>query len=327
MSEKKFKMEKDLDNQSFVAHIFNTILKSCFENKHMIEFVFMLCFVCQTSELYSVSQPKVSVILPVYDRQLWISFSLIHVLNQTLKSLEVICVDDGSLDQTLEILKFFAGKDGRIVVLHQKNCGLSCARNTGLAVARGEYVTFVDSDDWIESDAYEAIYAKAERHAVDLIIWGYFHHKIEVSKFCSKDTFFRGTNAARFILSSSHVTDCVWNKMYKRSLLKDNGVLFELNLKIGEDNLFNIDLIPILNSVLCITEAFYHYTYNPSGQSKSYTKDNLKSFLESSAQHSRCKWMTKADLIKLNFSNSWKQLIFWETWTGGRKKRKRKKIR
>ena len=100
-------------------------------------------------------QPKVSVIIPVYNVEKYLRQCLDSVVNQTLKDIEIICIDDGSTDNSLNILKEYAQKDNRIKIISKKNGGLSSARNAGLKFATGEFVGFVDSDDYIERETYE----------------------------------------------------------------------------------------------------------------------------------------------------------------------------
>src|SRR5207253_2318057 len=108
--------------------------------------------------------PNVSIIVPVYNNEKYLSECLDSLINQTLKDIEIILVNDGSNDNSLLICYEFGKIDGRIKVIDKPNGGVSSARNTGLKLASGKYVGFVDSDDWIESDMYEKMYSAAERH-------------------------------------------------------------------------------------------------------------------------------------------------------------------
>ena len=113
--------------------------------------------------------PKVSVIIPVYNVEQYLHECLDSVINQTLKEIEIICVDDGSTDSSLEILKEYAAKDNRITVIAQENLHAGVARNAGLTVAKGEYVHFLDSDDWVDLDTYEKLYNIIKKQNVNLI--------------------------------------------------------------------------------------------------------------------------------------------------------------
>ena len=101
--------------------------------------------------------PKISVIVPVYNVEKYLARCLDSIINQTLADIEIICINDGSTDNSLEILNDYAKKDSRIKIIDQTNAGLSCARNAGMQIAQGEYIGFVDSDDWIDLDFYEKL--------------------------------------------------------------------------------------------------------------------------------------------------------------------------
>ena len=114
---------------------------------------------------------RVSIIVPVYNVEEYIIQCLDSVVNQTLKEIEIICVNDGSTDGSLQILEKYAAKDERIKIVTKKNAGLGAARNTGLKLANGEYVGFVDSDDWIELDTYEKLYNNAVSNNSDIVLF------------------------------------------------------------------------------------------------------------------------------------------------------------
>ena len=109
----------------------------------------------------------VSVIVPIYNVEKFLKRCLDSIINQTLKDIEIICVNDGSTDGSAEILDQYKNLDNRIIVLNCKNQGPSVARNTGMKIARGEYVSFVDSDDWIDNDFLEKLYVAAKKHDAD----------------------------------------------------------------------------------------------------------------------------------------------------------------
>ena len=117
---------------------------------------------------------KVSVVIPVYNTAEYLPQCLESVMNQTLREIEIICVNDGSTDDSPHILAEYALKDERIRIIHKENGGLVAARKTGVLAAAGKYVAFVDSDDWIEADMYEHLYQTAEGHQVDMVTCGFF---------------------------------------------------------------------------------------------------------------------------------------------------------
>ena len=116
-------------------------------------------------------QPKISVVVPVYNAEKYIKESLDSIVNQTLKEIEIICVNDGSTDSSLQILKQYATKDNRITILSQPNSRLGATRNAGITVAKGQYITFLDADDFFELNMLEKSYEKARLTNSDIVVW------------------------------------------------------------------------------------------------------------------------------------------------------------
>ena len=120
-----------------------------------------------------MNNPKISVIVPVYNVERYLRKCLDSIIAQTFSDWECICVDDGSPDNSGKILDEYAAKDKRFVIIHKENGGVSSARNAGLDMARGEYITFCDSDDWIEKETYEVAYMNAKKNNADIVTWQY----------------------------------------------------------------------------------------------------------------------------------------------------------
>ena len=125
---------------------------------------------------------KISVIIPVYNVEKFIEQSIKSVLNQTYKNLEIILVDDGSTDSSGSICDEYSKKDKRIKVIHQDNKGLSGARNSGLDIATGKYIMFLDSDDYFENNSCEILYSEIEKKQADYVIGNYIHTKYNGEK-------------------------------------------------------------------------------------------------------------------------------------------------
>lgn len=117
---------------------------------------------------------KISVMVPVYNTSKYLEKCLESIVNQSLKDIEIICVNDGSTDNSFEILKKFSNKDKRIIVINKKNGGLTSARNTALKIAKGEYCLNIDSDDWIEQGYFEVMYNKAKEDDLDIVISDFY---------------------------------------------------------------------------------------------------------------------------------------------------------
>ena len=182
--------------------------------------------------------PKVSVIIPVYNAQRYLKECLDSVINQTLKDIEIICVDDGSTDNSLAILREYAAKDNRIMVLTQSNQYAGVARNNGLAKAAGEYVYFLDADDWMELSALEQMVALIEEKKVPLIkfrAWlyddekkvivqgGYTDYRSVIS--CYLDNYVCLNE--KDVYNLLKLPDSPWTGFYNRSFLQENHIYFD----------------------------------------------------------------------------------------------------
>ncbi len=192
---------------------------------------------------------KVSVILPIYNQEKYLRKALDSLQNQTLKDIEFICVNDGSKDNSLNILKEYAQKDKRVKIVDQKNQGAGSARNNGLKIANGEYIAFLDPDDWFEPEALESLYTKSKQQDCDMVVFNYnsvnesgeiigkYNLKKRLQRFIElkEDKNFHWRDVKSRILGG--LSPVSWNKFYKRSLIKDNHVHFAKS-NLAEDNVF-----------------------------------------------------------------------------------------
>lgn len=178
-----------------------------------------------------VKKPLISVIVPVYKVEKYLQKCIDSILNQTYENLEIILVDDGSPDNCPRICDEYARRDGRVRVIHKQNGGLSDARNAGLKVFCGEYLMFVDSDDWIEPNYVEAMFAVATRHDLDLVISGvtYTYENEDRKNECAP----AGNDVVELV--SNSLMGYAWNKLYRRNIVKR-----EFENIIREDMLFNL---------------------------------------------------------------------------------------
>ena len=204
----------------------------------------------------------ISVIVPVYNVERYISQCVESILEQTYADLEIILVDDGSTDGSGSICDEYKLKDNRVVVIHKCNGGLSEARNAGLDIARGEYIGFVDSDDYIEPDMYEVLYKNCERYAADLAAARFvkFNTQGEVRKNFTEniEVFSREEMLRLFIVGDRRyeITMSVWDRLYKRELISD------LRFPVGkcyEDIVFSTKVIEKSKINVYIDRALYHY--------------------------------------------------------------------
>ena len=245
-----------------------------------------------------MSDPLLSVIIPVYNVEKYLSECLESVINQTYKNLEIICIDDCSTDSSGKILDGFAKKDSRIKAIRQeKNSGPSAARNRGIGEANGEYIMFVDSDDWIDRETCEKTVRKIYEENADVLIFSYTREFQKQSKpkriFDSETRVFNEKETRELIYRRSvgltgkdlarpeHADSigCSCGKIYRTDIIKENGLSFVDISVLGtaEDVLFNIGYFSFCRSAVYADEYFYHYRRTVSSSvTSSYKKDLIK---------------------------------------------------
>ena len=209
----------------------------------------------------------ITAVIPVYNVEKYADFCIRSVANQSYKNIEIILVDDGATDSSAEICEKWLLKDNRIKVIHKQNGGLSDARNYGLEIANGEYVCFIDSDDYIEPTIFENALKKSEEHNSNIVVWGYFKDFVDgqntvskqekhgISGICSL------CDGYRFLLQDDilGVTGYAWNKLYKKELLDKNGFRFQKGISLVEDVLFNVPVMCECDEILYIDTIGTHY--------------------------------------------------------------------
>lgn len=210
----------------------------------------------------SVENPLVSVVISVYNTEKYLEECLDSVLNQILKEIEVICIDDKSTDNSLNILEKYAKKDPRIKVLkNEKNTGQAVARNIALKEVKGEYTTFVDSDDKIELDAYEKVYNFSKENKQDMIIFNairFDENKEWPSELHEKSIIGETITETNIIEHNEFIYDTgIWNKLIKTSFLKENNI--EFVDKLYEDLLFSMELFIATDSVGVYPDVNYYW--------------------------------------------------------------------
>ncbi len=210
------------------------------------------------------SRPVISVIVPVYNAEKYIKKCLETLICQTYDNLEIICVDDGSTDHSLELLELFAKKDYRIKIFSQKNAGPAAARNLALKKATGDYISFVDADDFLEYNAYEILVNKLEQDdSWDLIIFGgnvvgeandYFT-SILTTSYCE-----RRNNRQDVIFKEKAAKPFLWLHLIKKSILTNPTPLyFDESMDLGEDQIFQFQYVPRAKNILVIEDKLYNY--------------------------------------------------------------------
>lgn len=241
-----------------------------------------------------MSMPKVSVIIPVYKVEKYLRRCIDSVIGQSLTDIEIILVDDGSGDTCPAICDEYAEKDKRITVIHKKNGGLSSARNAGLEKCRGEYVFFLDSDDWIDLDGLERLVSVADEQGVSLLRFRPFRsfwpnlpddapclygddRELRDGYYSEEDV--KNEVIPRLLATSSLSLGPILSActgLYRKELLTDNGISFDEDVKYSEDIIFSARTVLAAGSFYYVGEAgVYHYFYNPDSISKSIRTDRI----------------------------------------------------
>ena len=212
--------------------------------------------------------PKISVIVPVYKAEAYLRRCVDSILAQTFQDFEVLLIDDGSPDRSGEICDEYARKDRRVRVFHKENGGVSSARNVGLDNARGEWISFVDSDDWLDSSFFDHLLTCALIKNVNAVLSN-FKREIRPNKFIIDCKI--GENILvdiNSIIMCSIFRGQVFNYLFKKTLIEQNSIHFYDNIRYAEDVLF---IIQYLSSIQCIyytDTAYYNYnSYNFSATS------------------------------------------------------------
>lgn len=241
--------------------------------------------------------PKVSIIVPLYNVERYLDRCMQSLLGQTLKDIEIIMVDDGSPDNCPKMCDEYAKIDNRVKVVHKANAGLGYARNSGLDVATGEYVAFVDSDDYVDSDAYQTMYDEAVKVNADYVCCGYKRIKNgkcvwEYNGIPHNKNQIIGENDCLKVLGGMlcenksqglfrHYDFAVWHGIYRLSLIATNKIRFCSEREyISEDIIFHISLIPCCNVIRVIPNTFYNYCLNEGTLTTKYKKGRFEAVLK-----------------------------------------------
>lgn len=225
-------------------------------------------------------KPKVSVIVPVYNVERYLPQCVESLIHQTLHEIEIILVDDGSTDGSAELCDKLALSDFRVRVFHQKNQGLSGARNTGMQNAAAEWLMFLDGDDWLELDAIESLIEKALPD-VELVVGSFYRtytngekqaYPGDITEFNfdmeTYGKYLRGTSIATYnsfanlypeeMRCGPHMNSACF-KLYRRDIIHQNGLLMPIKDRIGEDQIFNLIYLQYVTHVYFVNQPIYHY--------------------------------------------------------------------
>lgn len=222
--------------------------------------------------------PKLSIIIPVYNVEKYLPKCLGSILEQPFKDLEVICVNDGSTDGSLDVLQKIKKNDDRVVIIDKKNEGSGIARNIGLSTAQGEYVYFIDSDDWLEDDVLAKIIAKADELQTDILVFGglsYYNGKGQNGAYSKnklpKKYFGKVVSAKDIKKDIFKFPSTAWTKLYRRSFLIKNEIKFQ-NIRAGQDQLPFFHSMITADRIAILPENIYCYQKNREGSVTSVKK-------------------------------------------------------
>ena len=205
-----------------------------------------------------------SIIVPVYNAEKTIDRCINSVLNQTYKTFELILLDDGSTDASGQICDAYAGKDERVRVLHKENSGVSDTRNQGIAMARGEYLQFLDSDDWLVPDAAELFVRTAEDHSCDMVIADFYRvigERVAQKGDIDREGVIDRAEYASYMMQkpADFYYGVLWNKFYKRSIIETFGITMDTSVSWCEDFLSNMEYVRHIRSVYVLKLPVYYY--------------------------------------------------------------------
>lgn len=224
--------------------------------------------------------PKVSIILPIYNVAKYLPKCMQSLQNQTLQDMEFICVNDGSPDNSLDILKEYALHDSRIKIIDQPNSGPGKARNTGIEAATGEYTGFVDPDDWVDETMFEKMYNAAVTHDADVVECAIMTHEEKNKKTHLRQKLYPEeiANLSDTAVKADYIfrgVSAAWNKLCRTSLLKEKNIRFSAG-HCAEDTIFTLGIKLFADKLIYLDEPLYHYLHRQSSLTHNKSKNNLE---------------------------------------------------
>lgn len=234
---------------------------------------------------------KVSVIVPVYNVEKYLDRCIESLLKQSLKEIEIILIDDGSPDKCPMMCDKYAKMYENIVVIHKQNAGLGMARNSGMEIARGEYIAFVDSDDYVDEDMCYKLYNVAKNNKAEIVIAGSYYSesdckKTQITSDTNEEMVFTGEDTRLLALyMTGSLPDnpldveyamCVWKGIYSKQLIEQYNIHFVSERElISEDLIFHYDILQYAQKVTIVPGCFYHYCLNNESLTKVYNKERF----------------------------------------------------
>ena len=227
---------------------------------------------------------EISIIIPICNASKYLHECLKSIIAQTFQNIQIICINDGSTDHSVQIIKEFQKKDQRIVLIDQKNQGVSAARNAGMKVSIGKYVGFVDSDDYISPEFFQTLYEIVEQNQCDVV----FSRSISSESMLQNNRKYSRKEINSEILPLYFKEDghnAIWNKLYSASVIKNNNIIFPVGKTHGEDAVFNIHYLLHAESLFVVDYVGYYYRENHGSATRNvkrfdYLQQAVETFLE-----------------------------------------------
>lgn len=232
-----------------------------------------------------IENPKLSIIIPIYNAQTYLNECLNSIYNQTFKDFEVLLIDDGSTDNSKHIIETFTKKDSRFKYIYKDNSGVSATRNLGIEKSTGKYVTFVDSDDWLDDCMYSEMIDKITNTNSEIALCSYVREyphlneqKKEILPFKDK-TLFKDNEVRDIVLyemlgkkalHNTSIMGSVWRLVISRDFIINNDLKFREDTVIGEDLLFCIYALGVCNRLCIVNKHFYHYRFTQNSAMTKY---------------------------------------------------------
>lgn len=260
--------------------------------------------------------PQISVVIPVYNAEKYLGCCIESVLEQSFSDYELILIDDGSKDMSLTICHKYAMRDKRIKIISQKNSGVSVARNKGLECALGKFISFVDSDDYLEPQALEKLYKSVTKEPCDLVCGSF-------QRICANGASSPFIWSSRTLRSAKELADVcykmnmsvvlggVWGKLYRNTIIKKYQIRFPHDISVAEDNIFNINYYQIINNVILLEDIVYNYRENENSLTATVTPNTFNNLI--SVFEARKKYYSDfvSSFDKGVFLNQFITLFFW----------------
>lgn len=229
-----------------------------------------------------MNNPKISIIVPVYNVEIYINECVNSILNQTFRDFELILVDDGSSDDCGRICDIYGERDTRVRVIHKENGGLSSARNTGLEVCKGEYVIFIDSDDYIENNTLQYSYDLVIDNKADAVIFGMRsfyedNNKVEIDTSKPNIEVLNSKEAIKKYLSYE-IKGYSWNRLVKKDIILNNKIFFPEGIKY-EDIYPTFKTLSKCNKIVLTNCVLYNYRQRRGSLSKDISQKGIKDYI------------------------------------------------